>query len=252
MLHQHTLQQLKTLRLDGMARAFEEQLTLPIATELAFEDRFAQLVDRELHWRDNQRRDRLLKQAKLKQPQACLEDLDHRPGRGLDKALITTLAGGDWIRQGHALLIGGATGTGKTWLACALGQQACRQGFSTFYTRLPRLLDTLRIAHGDGSFGKRLAQLARLDVLILDDWGLTPLDQSARHDLLEVIDDRIQGRATIITSQLPIEHWHAWLNDPTLADAILDRLVHQAYRLNLKGDSLRKKDRENGPNENRS
>ena len=252
MLHQHTLQQLKTLRLDGMARAFEEQLTLPIAAELAFEDRFAQLVDRELHWRDNQRRDRLLKQAKLKQPQACLEDLDHRPGRGLDKALIATLAGGDWIRQGHSLLIGGATGTGKTWLACALGQQACRQGFSTVYTRLPRLLETLRIAHGDGSFGKRLAQLARIDVLILDDWGLTPLDQSARHDLLEVIDDRIQGRATIITSQLPIEHWHAWLNDPTLADAILDRLVHQAYRLNLKGDSLRKKDRENRPNDNRS
>lgn len=252
MLHQHTLQQLKTLRLDGMARAFEEQLTLPIAAELAFEDRFAQLVDRELHWRDNQRRDRLLKQAKLKQPQACLEDLDHRPGRGLDKPLIASLANGDWIRQGHALLIGGATGTGKTWLACALGQQACRQGFSTFYTRLPRLLDTLRIAHGDGSFGKRLAQLARLDVLILDDWGLTPLDPTARHDLLEVIDDRIQGRATIITSQLPIEHWHAWLNDPTLADAILDRLVHQAYRLTLKGESLRKIDRQNTPNNNRS
>ncbi len=252
MLHQHTLQQLTTLRLDGMARAFEEQLTLPIAAELAFEDRFAQLVDRELHWRDNQRRDRLLKQAKLKQPQACLEDLDHRPGRGLDKPLIASLANGDWIRQGHALLIGGATGTGKTWLACALGQQACRQGFSTFYTRLPRLLDTLRIAHGDGSFGKRLAQLARLDVLILDDWGLTPLDPTARHDLLEVIDDRIQGRATIITSQLPIEHWHAWLNDPTLADAILDRLVHQAYRLTLKGESLRKIDRQNTPNDNRS
>jgi DNA replication protein DnaC len=252
MLHQHTLQHLKTLRLDGMARAFEEPLTLPITTELAFEDRCAQLVDRELHWRDNQRRDRLLKQAKLKQPQACREDLDHRPGRGLDQALIASLAGGDWIRQGHALLIGGATGTGQTWLACALGQQACRQGFSTFYTRLPRLLDTLRIAHGDGSFSKRLAQLARLDVLILDDWGLTPLDQSARHDLLEVIDDRIQGRATIITSQLPIEHWHGWLNDPTLADAILDRLVHQAYRLTLKGASLRKKDRQNTPNENRS
>jgi DNA replication protein DnaC len=252
MLHQQTLYQLKALRLDGMARAFEEQLTLPLAAELAFEDRFAQLVDRELHWRDNQRRDRLLKQAKLKHPQACLEDVDHRPGRGLDKALIATLAGGDWIRQGHALLIGGATGTGKTWLACALGQQACRQGFSTFYARLPRLLDTLRIAHGDGSFGKRLAQLARLDVLILDDWGLTPLDPTARHDLLEVIDDRSQGRATIITSQLPVEHWHGWLNDPTLADAILDRLVHQAYRLNLKGDSLRKSDRQKTANEIRS
>lgn len=252
MLHQHTLQQLKTLRLDGMARAFEEQVTLPIAAELAFEDRFAQLVDRALHWRDNQRRDRLLKPAKLKQPQAGLEDLDHRPGRELDKALIASRAGGDWIRQGHALLIGGATGTAKTWLACALGQPACRQGCSTVYTRRPRLLDTLRIAHGDGRFGKRLAPLARLDVLSLDDWGLTPLDPTARHALLEVIDDRIHGHATIITSQLPFEHWHAWLNAPTLADASLDRLVHQAYRLTLKGESWRKIDRQNTPNENRS
>jgi DNA replication protein DnaC len=250
MLNQQTLNQLKTLRLDGMARAFEEQLILPIASELDFEDRFAQLVDREIHWRDNKRRDRLLKQAKLKHPQACLEDLDHRPGRGLDKPLIATLAGGDWIRQGHAMLIGGATGTGKTWFACALGQQACRQGFSTFYTRVPRLLDALRIAHGDGSFGKRLAQLARIDLLILDDWGMTPLDQTARHDLLEVIDDRVGSRSTIITSQLPIEHWHGWLNDPTVADAILDRLVHQSYRLTLKGESLRKKDRQTPPKEN--
>lgn len=233
-----------------MARSFEEQLAQPITTELSFEERFALLVDREVLWRDHKRRDRLLKQAKLKHPQACLEDLDHRPGRGLDKPLIATLGGGDWIRQAHALLIGGATGTGKTWLACALGQQACRQGFSTFYARVPRLLDTLRIAHGDGSFGKRLAQLARIDVLILDDWGLTPLDQTARHDLLEVIDDRVGIRATIITSQPPIDHWHGWLNDPTLADAILDRLVHQSYRLILKGESLRKKDRQNVPKEN--
>ncbi len=247
MLNQQTLNQLKALRLDGMARAFAEQLTQPIATELSFEERFALLVDREIHWRDNKRRDRLLKQAKLKQPQACLEDLDHRPGRGLDKPLIASLANGDWIRQAHSLIIGGATGTGKTWLACALGQQACRQGFSVLYARVPRLLDTLRIAHGDGSFGKRLAQLARIDVLILDDWGLTPLDPSARHDLLEVIDDRVGIRATIITSQLPIDHWHGWLNDPTLADAILDRLVHQSYRLILKGESLRKKDRQNDP-----
>ncbi len=252
MLNQQTLHQLKALRLDGMARAFEEQLTLPIAAELAFEDRFAQLVDREIHWRDNKRLDRLLKQAKLKHPQACLEDLDHRPGRGLDKALIASLASGDWIRQAHALLLGGATGTGKTWLACALGQQACRQGFSTFYARVPRLLDSIRIAHGDGSFGKRLAQLARIDLLILDDWGLTPLDQSARHDLLEIIDDRVGSRSTIITSQLPIDHWHGWLNDPTVADAILDRLVHQSYRLTLKGESLRKNDRQKTPKENGS
>lgn len=240
MLHQHTLQQLKTLRLDGMARAFEEQLTLPIAAELAFEDRFAQLVDRELHWRDNQRRDRLLKQAKLKQPQACLEDLDHRPGRGLDKPLIASLANGDWIRQGHALLIGGATGTGKTWLACALGQQAARCGFSVLYTRTTRLLQELQTAHGDGSLTRRLAQLARIDLLLLDDLGAAPLHTSERTDLLELLDDRVGSKATLITSQLAINAWHAWIDDPTVADAILDRLVHTAQRIELKGPSQRK------------
>lgn len=240
MLTQQTVTHLRTLRLDGMARAFEEQLTQPLASGLAFEDRFGLLVDRELAWRDTRRLERLLKQAKLKYPDACIEDLDTRSARGLDPRQLASLAGADWIRSAHNVLITGATGLGKTWLACALGQAACRQGFVVLYTRFSRLLEELRIAHGDGSFSRRLQQLARTDLLILDDWGLAPIGQPERTDLLEMLDDRTTGKATLITSQLPVEHWHAYLNDPTLADAILDRIVHGSHRLMLKGESLRK------------
>jgi DNA replication protein DnaC len=246
MLTQQTLTHLRTLRLDGMAHAFEEQLTQPVATGLAFEDRFGLLVDRELAWRDTRRLERLLKGAKLKYPDACIEDLDTRSARGLDPRQLASLAGADWIRSGHNVLITGATGLGKTWLACALGQAACRQGFAVFYTRFSRLLEELRIAHGDGSFSRRLQQLARTDLLLLDDWGLAPIGQSERNDLLELLDDRTTGKATLITSQLPVEHWYTYLNDPTLADAILDRIVHGSHRLALKGESLRKKTSEKG------
>lgn len=242
MLNQHTLQLLTQLKLDGMARAFEEQASQTNAASLSFEERFGLLVDREFTHRDTKRVDRLLKQAKLKVAGACVEDIDYRAGRGLDKRAMASLSTCDWIRHGHSVLITGATGCGKTWLACAFGQQACRQGFSVLYVRVPRLFEELRIAHGDGSFTRKLAALARTDVLLLDDWGVNPLTQPERADLLEILDDRVATRSTIITSQLPVEHWHEYLADPTLADAILDRIVHQSHKLKLKGESLRKKE----------
>jgi len=240
MLTQQTLTQLRALKLDGMARAFEEQLTQPASHTLAFEDRFGLLVDREVTWRDTRRVDKLLKQARFKFPGACLEDLDTRIVRGLDARLVASLASCDWIRAGQAVIATGRTGLGKSWIACALGNQACRNGFSVLYARFPRLLEELRIAHGDGSFGQRLTQLAKLDVLILDDWAMAPIGQAERCDLLEVLDDRTGSKSTIITSQLSVEHWHEYLGDPTLADAILDRIVHQSHRLALDGESLRK------------
>lgn len=240
MLTQHTLTQLRALKLDGMARAFDEQLALPAAASLAFEERFGMLVDREIAHRDGKRLARLLKGAKLKDSRACLEDIDYRSGRGLDKHLFASLAGGDWLRSAHNILICGATGCGKTWLACALGNNAARQGFSVLYARASRLIEELRIAHGDGSFTRRLGQLARIDLLVIDDFGQIALEASDRSDLLELIDDRVKTRSSIITSQLPIERWHEYLNDPTLADAILDRIVHRSHKIKLKGESRRK------------
>jgi DNA replication protein DnaC len=241
MLTHHTITQLKELRLAGMARAFEEQLSQSAAAALGFEQRVAMLVERELAYRDTRRVDRLLKAARLKLSSACAEDVDYRAGRGLDKGQIAALACCEWIRQHHNCLISGATGTGKSWMACALGNATCRQGFSVYYTRLPRLFEELRIAHGDGSFTRRLAQLAKTDLILIDDWGLAKPSASERADLLEVLDDRVGTRSTLITSQLPIEHWHEYLGEPTFADAILDRIVHSAHRLALKGESLRKK-----------
>jgi DNA replication protein DnaC len=211
---------------------------------LPFEERFAMLVDREHTWRENRRVARLLREAKLKSSQACLEEVRYGGGRKLDKALMAQLGSCQWIRAHQNLVLTGATGCGKTWLACALGNAACRQGLSVVYLRTPRLFEELRVAHGDGSFGKRLASLAKTDVLILDDWGLAPLNQAERNDLLEVLDDRVGTRSTVITSQLPVEHWHAYLNDPTLADAILDPVLHAAHKLALAGESLRKSEKD--------
>jgi DNA replication protein DnaC len=240
MIVQQTLSEMKALKLDGMASAFEEQLTLPTTASLAFEDRLALLVERESAWRNQHRLKRLLARARLKYGQASLEDLDVRSSRGLEAAKIASLAHGEWIERGQTVLIVGPTGVGKTWLACALAQKACRMGRSALYARLPRLLEELRIARGDGTHKRRLLALAKTDVLVLDDLALQPLEPYGREDLLELIDDRADRRATVITAQLPVEHWHGWIGEATIADAILDRLLHQAHRLTLKGESLRR------------
>ncbi|HDR8949599.1 TPA: ATP-binding protein, partial [Burkholderia vietnamiensis] len=171
-------------------------------------------------------------------PQAAIEDLDTRSGRGVDSRSLTSLALGDWVEAGYSLLISGPTGAGKSWLACALAQYACRRGHSALYLRVPRLGEELRVLHGNGGFTKWLLQVARVDVLLLDDWGMAPLDAMVRNDLLEMIDDRAAGKATIVTSQLPIEHWHGWIGDETIADALLDRLMQRHHRITLTGESL--------------
>jgi DNA replication protein DnaC len=241
---QQTLTQLRALKLEGMAHAFEEQITLPTTASLSFEDRLALLVEREAAHRNGCRLARLLAKARLKYPQACLEDLDTRASRALDARLIASLAHGEWVERAHTILIVGPTGVGKTWLACALAQRACRLGKSALYARVPRLLEELRIARGDGSHKRRLLALAKLDVLVLDDWALQPLETYGRDDLLELVDDRAERRATIITAQLPVEHWHGWIGEATIADAILDRLLHHSHRLILKGESLRRASKE--------
>ena len=240
MLTQQTLDKLDTLRLTGMREAFEQQLAQPATHELAFEERLALLLDREILARDNRRLTRLLKAARLRLPAACPEDIDYRQPRGLQRSQVAQLAGCQWIRQKHNLLLTGPTGTGKTYLACALGNQACRQGLSSRYFRVPRLLEQLAIAHVDGSYPRLMQQLSRTDVLILDDWAIAPLTAAQRNDLMELIEDRHGLRSTLIASQLPVEHWHDYLGEPTLADAILDRLLHNAHRLPLKGASMRK------------
>ena len=239
MLHRHTLDKLHTLRLTGMAAAFEQQLAQPAAQELSFEERFALLLDQEILYRDNRRLARLLKAAKLRVG-ACVEDIDYRHPRGIDRSFMSTLASCRWIERHQNLAITGPAGSGKTWLACALGNQACRLGLSVRYVRLPRLFEMLRIAHGDGSYPRLMNQLAKTDLLILDDWGLQKMAAAQRNDLMEVIEDRYGLRATLIAGQLPIEHWHEYIGEATLADAILDRLLHNAHRLPLKGESLRK------------
>ncbi len=246
MMMNTTLEQLRGLRLHGMASGLQEQMAAAGGTHaLSFEERLALLVERELHQRDDKRRERLLKDARLKYPQAAIEDLDGRAGRGIDRRTVMSLALGDWIDSGHSVLITGPTGAGKSWLACALAQYACRRGHTAIYQRVPRLGEELRIRHGNGTFGKWLLQLAKTDVLLLDDWGMAALDSQTRADLLEIIDDRAASRATIITSQLPIEHWHAWVGDATIADAILDRLMQRNHRFTLTGESLRQQEKVN-------
>ena len=239
MMMQPTLAQLRTLKLDALAAGLEDQLAQPGMAAMSFEERLALLVDREVHARNDRKLLRLLKNAHLKYGQAAIEDIDTRPSRGIDRREVMSLALGDWVSAGHSILITGPTGAGKSWLACALAQYACRRDYSAIYQRVPRLQEELRIRHGSGVFGKWLLQLARTDVLVLDDWGMGAIDSMTRSDLLEIIDDRAANKATIITSQLPVEHWHAWIGDATIADAILDRVLQRNHRFTLTGDSLR-------------
>ena len=240
MLTEPTLDRLRALHLGAMADAYRVQLQDPAIGALSFDERVGLLVDAEHLSRDNRKLARRLTEAKLRIPQACLEDLDYAPRRDLDRALIRQLATGRWIAEHRNVLITGATGVGKTYVACALGQHTCRQGYRAIYRRLPRFFQELALARADGSYTTLLARLARLDVLVLDDWGLAAVSDVQRQDLLEVMEDRDAARSTIITSQLPREQWHAYLGDPTIADAVLDRLVHNAFTLTLKGPSRRK------------
>lgn len=240
MLTHPTLDKLQALKFTGMATALAEQMAMPDIDELAFEERLGLLVDREATERENRRLTSRLRRAKLKH-NAALEDIDYRHPRGLDKSLIRSLAACQWVKEHLNILLTGPTGVGKTWLACALAQKACREGHTALYLRLPRLLQDMAIAKGDGRYPKLLATLAKMDVLILDDWGLAKLTAEHRRDLLEILEDRHGIRSTLATSQLPIEKWHDTIGDPTMADAILDRLVHNAYKINLNGGSMRKR-----------
>lgn len=240
MLTHPTLEKLHELKLTGMESAYREQRDNPDCDALTFDERLGLLVDREYTERHNRRLKTRLRKAKLRLS-ATIEDIDYRHPRGLDKPLTLALAGGDWIRQHQNVLLTGPTGVGKTYLACALGHKACRDGFTVQYHRAPRLFQDLALAKGDGRYPKMLTALARLDVLILDDWATALLTDEQRRDLLEIMEDRYDRRATLIAAQLPIKHWHEYIGDPTLADAILDRLIHNAHKITLKGESMRKK-----------
>ena len=240
MLTHPTADKLQQMKLYGMLTALEEQMQMADIEKLTFEDRLALLVDREMTARENRRLKTRLRKAKLRE-NACIEDVDFRHPRKLDKSLFMKLTECRFLKEHNNVLIIGPTGVGKTYLACALAQNACRKGYSALYFRLPRLLHDLSIAKADGRYSNLLKSIARTDLLVLDDWGLSKFVKEQRHDLLEILEDRNGLRSTLVTSQVPVKHWHEVLDDPTLADAILDRLVHNAYKLVLEGDSMRKK-----------
>jgi len=239
MLIQQTIERLKTLKLSGMGRWLDEQRTNAATQELSFDEKIGLMVDAETVDRENRRLTRLLKAAKLKHD-ACPENIDYRASRQLDRQVISTLLTCDWVEKSLNTIITGPTGVGKTWLGCALGQQAARKGYTVLYKRLSRLLEELEIAYGDGSLHKLRTRLAKVKLLILDDWALAPLSARGRHELLEIIDDRVRKGSILITSQLPIDQWHDYIGEPTVADAILDRIVHSSHKIELKGESMRK------------
>lgn len=239
MLLQQTFEKLQALKLTGMAKALRDQMTLPELGGLSFEDRLGLLVDREMTERDNRKMTALLRVARLGQ-QAALEDLDLKAPRNLSASAVAQLASCQWVDSGLNVLITGPTGVGKSYLACALAHKACREGHSTLYLRAPRLFRELHQAKLDGSFSRRFLQLSRARLIVLDDFGLAPLDDEQRRDLLELLEERQSRRSTVVTSQLPVASWHEAIGQATLADAILDRLVHNAYRIELSGESMRR------------
>lgn len=242
MLNEPTVEKLRGMRLGTLADRWLEQQGDADVQALAFDERLALLVDAEWLNRENKKLARNLKQAKLRLGQAAIEDIDYSGRRQLEKAVIRQLATCQWVDAHQNVIVTGATGVGKTFVACALAQQACRKGYAALYRRVPRLFDELALAHADGTYPRFLAKLAKVDVLILDDWGLVPLGDSERRDLLEIIEDRYGNRSTILTSQLPIERWHDHVGEATIADAICDRLLHNAHKIDLKGESRRKDD----------
>jgi DNA replication protein DnaC len=241
MLNQPTLEKLYAMRMRGMADAFTQQQEDPRTTQLSFEERFALLVDRQWNWRQNRALERRLRDARLQGP-ACIEDIDFRAARGLDKQVVRSLLeDSDWVRRHQHIFLVGPTGIGKTFRARAFGQKACRDGFTAYYAPAPQLFRELELARADGSYAKKLRVLGQVDVLIVDDWAMAPLADAERRAFLEICDDRYLTRSTLLTSQLPVTNWHGQIGDPTVADSILDRLVHGAHRIELQGESMRKK-----------
>ena len=239
MLNEQTLEKLYSMRLNGMADAFKDQIMQPEMNELSFEERFAFLVDQHWTWREDRRLKTLLRNAKLKD-NACIEDIDYKSPRGINKSLILSLSSCDWIRNTQNIIITGPTGVGKTYLACAFANSACRKGFSSLYKRLPRLFQEVSIARADGTYPKLMNKIAKVKVLIIDDFCITPVKEPERKDLLEVIEDRQGISSTIISTQIPVKNWFEAIGDPTIADAVLDRLIHNAHKIDLKGESMRK------------
>lgn len=240
-MNNYTIDMLHKLKLPGMAAEFERQLKNPSANEIPFEHRVKSMVDHETTLRDDKRLQVLLKKARLKIPEACIEDIDYRIPRGLDKATLLSLTSLDWIREGYNVVLTGPTGTGKTWVSCALGNHACRMGLSVQFIRVTELLETLVAAHATASFNQTLDRLRKTDLLILDDWGLQPFSGRAQNDILELIESRLGSKSLIITSQTPMELWHDLMNVKAVADALMDRVVSRSYSLKLSGESLRAK-----------